>query len=107
NIDNHTVERHAQAFGSRSDDALVGLMRNKGIDVGSAEAVTSEQLFGKFRHLSYCILEDGAAVLVNDMHLLVHGLVSGGMQAAAAGHVQRASAGAIHFVQKIDQSQVF
>ena len=38
------------------------------------------------------------------MHFLVHGLVGGGIQAAAAGHVKSTAAGAVNFMDEINDA---
>src|ERR1700691_536955 len=79
-------------------------MGDEGVDVRSFEAVAFQQLQAGFGLFAHGELEDLLAVLMNVVHFLVDGFMRGGIEAASAGHLQEASAGAVDFVDEIDQS---
>ena len=50
-------------------------------------------------------LKTAASILMNEVHLLVDRFVGRRIQTSAARHVKRARARAIHFVQKVNESE--
>ena len=78
-------------------------MRNKSIDVASLQPITLQQLLAKLGLLAHRELEDRLPILVDIVHLLLHRVVGGGIQAAAARHVQRAGTGTVNLVDVVDE----
>src|SRR5208282_3777170 len=79
-------------------------MRDEGINLAALNVVAFENLFAEQRHLPHRELEDRSSILVNEMHLLVDGIVTGWIQASAAWHVQRLATRSVDFVQKVDET---
>src|SRR5258706_13085025 len=79
-------------------------MRNEGVDIGALEAIALQQLQAGFGLLAYGEFEDLLAVLVYVGHFLIDGFTSSRIEAAASGHLQEASAGAIDFGDEVDQA---
>ena len=70
----------------------------------AGDAVAVEHGFGGFGHLADGELVDGLAVLVDEVLLVGDGLVRGGEEAAAGGHVEGDGAGAVDLVPEVDEA---
>src|SRR5260370_12999254 len=79
-------------------------MRNECIDIRSFETITAKQLLADFSLLAHGKLKDLLPILMNVVHFLVDRLVGRGMETAPGRHVEEASAGAIDFMDEIDQA---
>src|SRR5258708_39508260 len=79
-------------------------MRNECIDIRSFETITAKQLLADFGLLAHGKLKDLLPILMNVVHFLVDRLVGRGMETAPGRHVEEASAGAIDFMDEIDQA---
>src|SRR3984893_6607365 len=79
-------------------------MRNECIDVRSFETITAKQLLADFSLLAHGKLKDLLPILMDVVHFLVDRLMGGGMETAAGRHVEGAGAGAIDFMDEIDQA---
>src|SRR5579871_1097592 len=79
-------------------------MGNKRIDIGTFQAVALKQLLAKFSLFTNRELEDLLPVLMDIMHLLLHGINRGWIQAAAARHVEILASGAVDFMDEINEA---
>src|SRR5581483_10119501 len=104
NIDDHALRTQAQALRGGGDDELVGLMWNEHINVAALQIVALEQTLADVGLFAYRELKYRLAILVNVMHFLVHGLVGGRIEATAAGHIKSTAAGAVNFMNKINDA---
>src|SRR3982074_1835867 len=79
-------------------------MRNECIDVRSFETIAAKQLLAAFSLLAHGKLKDLLPILMDVVQFRVDRLMGGGMETAAGRHVEEASAGAIDFMDEIDQA---
>ena len=94
----------SQSIRGGGDDPAVGLVGNEGIDVTALQSVAGQDLLAEFGLFADGELENRLPVLMDVVHPLVHRFLGGGMEASAAGHVERTTAGTIHFMNEIDHA---
>src|SRR5262245_46121365 len=94
----------ADLVGGGVDDPQVGLVGDERADVGPGQVVSLQHRPAQLFHLAHGVLEDRLAVLVDVMHLPVHGLARGRVEAAAAGHIQMFSARAVDLMTVIEDA---
>ena len=99
-VDHDALEIHAKLFRGGKNNALVCLVRNKAANLVDGEVIALQQRSLNSNILRTAVL-NRAAVLVNVVQLVGNGFRGGGVQAAAAGHEERAGAGAIDLVQEV------
>src|SRR5271165_4112642 len=80
-------------------------MRDKGGNITALQTVSLQKLLTNLGLLAHRKLEHCLPVLMNKVHVLPYGFVGGRIQTASPRHVKRASAGAIHLMNEIDDSQ--
>src|ERR1700751_418176 len=80
-------------------------MRDECLNVVCLQSISFEKPFAELSLFANRILKDRLPVLVNEVHLLSDSVMRRGVEAAASGHLKGAAAGAIDFVQKIDEAQ--
>ena len=80
-------------------------MGDEQIEIGALEPVPLKYPSADFAHFAHCVFEDRLAFLMDEMHLLLHGLVRRRIQAAARGHIKKFSARPVNFVQIIEDSE--
>src|SRR4029077_8220196 len=104
-VDDDALRPQTEPVRSSGNDSPVGLVRNEHVDIPGLQSIAFKNLLAQLDLLANCKFEYRLPVLVNIVHFLVDGLVSRGMKTSAAGHIQRAAAGAVDFVNEIDNAQ--
>src|SRR5262245_58271035 len=79
-------------------------MSNESIDFIARQIVSLKHQPGQLFHLTDGELKDSLAVLVNKMQSLVYGLMSCGMETAAAWHIELLTSGAVNLVVVIENT---
>ena len=87
-VDHHLALVDAQACAHSFDDAQVGLMGDKPIDVLVGESVAFHHVLARGEHVDYSVAVNGAAFLINAVEVGVDGLVAGG-ECRAAGFINQ------------------
>src|SRR5271170_3286349 len=79
-------------------------MRDDQREIFARQSVAFEDFDGQLAHAAYGVFENLRAFLMDEVHAVVYGVLRGGMQGAAAGHVKVAAAGAVHVVNEIEDA---
>ena len=81
-------------------------MGNEASQLRAGDIVARQDLGRDLQHLAHGKLVDRLPVLVDVVHLLVHGLVAGGIEAAAGLQIQHLRARTVDLMHIIDEADL-